>query len=131
MNPTFFEQHAESRSAFELVLGAMLGGYLGLTISKNGLTGGDYLDLGKLLALCCFFVLSINSSTDRFHRQNWIWAGGYAVVAVIFATLAARAASPLSVDPQILVTVFVVWGFFAAFEIMTAAYAFYMGKTDK
>ena len=123
--PSFLQQNAEGRTAYDLVLGAMLGGYLGLTISRQGLAEGTYFDLGGLLIWNCLFVLSINASTDRFHRENWFGAGKYAFVALTSAALAVVAGNRLSVDPNILIVIFVVWGIFAAFEVVTASFAFF------
>ena len=123
--PSFLEQNAEGRTAYDLVLGAMLGGYLGLTISRQGLAEGTYFDLAGLLIWNCLFVLSINASTDRFHRENWFGAGKYAFVALFSAVLAVVAGNRLSVDPYILIVIFVVWAMFGVFEIVTASFAFF------
>ena len=126
--PSFLEQNAEGRTAYDLVLGAMLGGYLGLTISRQGLADGTYFDLAGLLIWNCLFVLCINASTDRFHRKNWWGAGRYAFFALASAILAVFAGSRLSVDPNILIVIFIVWMIFATLEIASASFAFLFGK---
>jgi hypothetical protein len=128
--PSLLEQHHEGRTAYDLVLGAMLGGYLGLTISEHGLSGGTYFDLGILLVFLGLFVLSLNSFADRFHRRFFWAAFKYAALALGTGISSLVTAPKLQVDVGILATILVVWLGFALFECWTAIAAI-LFKSDE
>ncbi len=121
--PETAHMFSEAKEAYNVVLGAMLGGYLALTISKNGVVGGKYIDLGICLIASCLFVLTINLVGDRFHRKLYKMASAYALWALFTAVLSVQSAGALGVDPLILVTIIVAWILMIAFEIASGAAA--------
>ena len=118
--PGYLAQYSDGKDAYNLVLGAMLGGYLGLTISRTGLSGGTYIDLGLLLFACCLFVLSLNNVGDRLHRENNRWAVFFGTLALGNALVAWVTASRIGVDGNILLTIFVVWVVVITMESLSA-----------
>ena len=128
--PRLVEQFFEAKDAYNIVLGAMLGGYLALTISKNGILAGTYWQLGGCLIASCFFVLEVNSVGDRFHRRLPMSAVIHSMVAAFSAIAAVSLSKALGVDPNILITIFTVWGIMICFENMTGLAALFKSNSN-
>jgi hypothetical protein len=119
-SPSILEMFVQGRDGYNLVLGGMLGAYLGLTISRNGLQSGTYFDLGFLLWLNCVFVVSINNAGDRFHRKEIKYALMFGLSAIFMGMISYFQASRVGVDNKILLTIFIVWGLVILFEVWTS-----------
>jgi hypothetical protein len=113
------ELFVQGRDSYNVVLGGILGAYLGLTISRNGVTQGSYVALGSLLVLSCWFVYCVNLAGDQFHRGEIKDAAKFLLAGLVVAGLSCFAATGVGVDPYVLVTIFGVWIFFILFEIAT------------
>lgn len=111
------EMFGEAREAGNVVIGALVGAYLGLAIATDGVAQGKYVALGKIVISLAMFVMSINAVGDRAHRLNFGMAGLYAIMALVFGVLAYRSASQLGVDANIVLTALVCWVILIVFEI--------------
>ena len=114
----------DGRESINIVLGALLGGYLGLAVSVKGLGGASYWSLALFLIGSIWFLTAINAAADRFHRELFGLAGWYAAGSIFGFLTAMAAALNLPVDVNIVLITFGVWVFALGFEAATAAIAF-------
>jgi hypothetical protein len=129
--PNLIVAHTEEIGSANLVLGAMLGAYLGLTISREGLPAGSAFDLGGTLILCCLTVMSLNAIGDRVARKSYFVASAYTFAAILGVIGTLKTSAQLKVDQTVLVTIFVVWGVVVAFSVLTAIPALRSGGNRK
>ena len=113
------EMFGEAREAGNVVIGALVGAYLGLAVATDGVGQGKYFALGKIVISLAMFVMSINAVGDRAHRLNFSMAALYAMLALVFGVLAYRSASQLGVDANIVLTALICWVILVSFEIAT------------
>jgi hypothetical protein len=116
---TPLELFTQGRDSYNVVLGGMLGAYLGLTISRNGVTDGSYFSLGELLLFSCWYVYCMNIAGDQFHRGQIKYTILFLIGGLASGGAAYFTASEVGVDHNILLTIFVIWGFLIFFEIGT------------
>lgn len=102
-----------------MTLGALLGSYIGLTLSEEGLKTGNYLNFIVFLIGSTFFVVSINAAGNRFHAGFPGMAAVYGVMAIAAGFLAMENAGWLGVNPVIPFITFAVWAFVVGFEALT------------
>ncbi|MFZ5746679.1 MAG: hypothetical protein ACOY45_03360 [Pseudomonadota bacterium] len=118
----------DGREAINIVLGALLGAYLGLIISAHGIGGASYWYLAYFLVGTISFITALNAAADRFHRELFGLAAWYALGCPLGLMIALPAAMALPVDVNILLVTFGVWVFALSFEASTAAVAFVFAR---
>ena len=118
----------EAKDSTNVVLGAMLGAYLGLTVSSQKVSGSGYFSLAVLLVGCCFFVTAIVAAGRRMHNgENWK-APIYLALSIAPAWMAIWSAGNLKINQGILATILGVWLLLIATEILSMMSANYFGK---
>jgi hypothetical protein len=117
--PSVLEQFNQGKDAYNLVLGAMLGAYLGLTISRSGLSGGSYQELGAMLVCCSLFVAGVNKAGDQVHRGGWLLGLVWGVVSLIPGFVTFKFAERLDLDGGIILTIFSAWYAVVLLEVLT------------
>jgi hypothetical protein len=109
--PEHGEIWAQNRDNINLIVGAIIGAYLGLTISRQGLEHGSHLDLFNLITFTAFTAGAIMTCGNRWIFGNRVLAVYFGVSAFPFAFLSLRYAKRLGVDTAVLTTIFIAWGF--------------------
>jgi hypothetical protein len=99
----------ENRDAINLVTGAILGAYLGLSISKEGLEEGSRLDLLALILFTAYAVSALISFGNRWFFGNRKLAIGFLASAIVPLLLSMRSAENLGVNTDIFVTIYAAW----------------------
>ena len=83
--PNVQELGAEAREAGNIVIGALIGAYLGLAMTANQ-SQKSYWSLGHLIIDLALYAMAINAFGDRASRFNWpmalwyaLWSWGWAI----------------------------------------------------
>lgn len=118
------ENFKQANDAFTVVFGGMYGAYLGLTISRNGLSSGSYGDLFWLLICSGYLVYCLNNVGERLHKKKALSSIGYAVGVVALAVPCYWFGKSLGVDVNILATVISAWVGLIAAENLSYAVAY-------
>lgn len=100
---------SENRDAINLVCGAILGAYLGLSISKSGVAKGSQLDLLALILFTAYAVSALITFGNRWFFGNRKLAVGFLFSAIVPLLLSVRAANNLGVNTGIFITIYVAW----------------------
>ena len=108
-NPTRESLWSENRDSINLVTGAILGAYLGLSISRQGLSEGSQWDLLALIVFTAYTVGALVTFGNRWFFGNRKIAFGSFVSSGIPIWLSLRSADNLGVDTEIFVTIYLAW----------------------
>ena len=103
-----------------MIAGAIIGAYLGLTISRQGIESGSLLDLFNLITLTAFAASAMISFGNRWFFGNFRISLGFAVSAVPLAFLSLLSAKNLGVDTYVFATIYVAWAYLILMQV--AAY---------
>jgi hypothetical protein len=115
---------AHNRDSINMIIGAILGAYLGLTISKSGLENGSYFDLFNLITFASFDSAALIGMGNQWFYGNRRFAILLAFLTVPFSLLCLIAARNLGVNTGILTTIFVTWAYLILMQIA----AFHIGE---
>lgn len=115
---------AHNRDSINMIIGAILGAYLGLTISRAGLEKGGLFDLFNLITFASFAAASLVGFGNQWFLGSKRFAIAVGLLALPFALLCLIAARNLGVDANILATIFVAWAYLILMQIA----AFHIGE---
>ena len=119
LGPTRLELSRDDQGAVDLVMGSVLGAYLGLTISRQGMEEGQFAALFFLLLVLGWFVFCLNASRDRSHRELHTRGAVYFFLASLGGWAAIQLSSSVGVDPRILTTILAAWFILVLFDLAT------------
>ncbi|WP_162233728.1 hypothetical protein [Sphingomonas sp. Leaf17] len=102
------ERFSQTMDAANLVLGGLLGAYLGLLISQKGAAGG-YLNLFWLLFFLVQFCYFLNGSIERIYRGATKLGLIYLIISMFLAIAVYYYSLSSAVEPKILLTILAVW----------------------
>ena len=115
----------ESLSSAQMVVGSVLGAFLGFSISQKGVLNGDYSGLFFLLFWVSGFVgLSINWAR-HYYQRGWRGVLNSAVVLGFlfgFALMSKGSADHLGLDGNTLLTIEATWMFLIILEVIGSFY---------
>jgi hypothetical protein len=100
---------SENRDAINLVCGAILGAYLGLSISKEGVADGSQLDLFALILFTAYAVSALITFGNRWFFGNRKLALAFLASAVVPLLFSVNAAKNLGVNTGIFLTIYIAW----------------------
>jgi hypothetical protein len=107
--PTHNDLWSRHRDSINIVMGGILGGYLGLSISQKGVLGGSYFNLFALITLSSWSVIQILEAYNRYvEGVKWL-SFVYVVSLVPSVILASACANRIGIDGGIVTTIFVSW----------------------
>ena len=122
---------SENRDAINLVSGAMLGAYLGLSISKEGLKQGSWLDLLALILFTTYAVSALITFGNRWFFGNIRLAVGFLISAIIPFSLSIHAAEQLGINSQIFATIYAAWVVLVLSQVFAHWISVYVKKGTK
>jgi RsiW-degrading membrane proteinase PrsW (M82 family) len=107
--PSHADIWSENRDAINLVSGAILGAYLGFSVSKEGLAKGSQWDLLALILFTAYAVSALITFGNRWFCGNRKLAIGFLFSAAIPFLLSVRSAGNLGVNQEIFMTIYAAW----------------------
>ena len=122
---------SENRDAINLVSGAMLGAYLGLSTSKEGLKQGSWLDLLALILFTTYAVSALITFGNRWFFGNIRLAVGFLISAIIPFSLSIHAAEQLGINSQIFATIYAAWVVLVLSQVFAHWISVYVKKGTK
>jgi hypothetical protein len=117
-----------SRDSINLVVGAILGAYLGLSISRDGVMQGSYLDLFALITMTAFAVIGIVGAGNNWFARNYKLMIAFLVWLPISAGLSACSATGLGIDAKVLWVIYITWVWLIVMQISAYEVAAYLER---
>jgi hypothetical protein len=108
-----------ARDSINIVMGGILGGFLGLTISRQGLQQGTYTDLFALITLNAFAVIQIIEGASRYFERAFWLSLFFLVSSIGSIAIVMLAASRLGIDDWVVGTIYLSWMFMIAAQIFS------------
>jgi hypothetical protein len=126
--PEHSEIWSHNRDSINMVVGAIIGAYLGLTISRQGLENGSLIDLFNLITFTAFSAAFMISFGNRWFFGNLRISLGFAAAALPSAFLSIRSAENLGVDTDVFSTIYVAWAYLIVLQVLAFELAKYLRK---
>jgi len=113
----------QNREIINLVVGAILGAYLGLSISREGLSDGSYFDLFFLISFTAFSSSHLIDFGNSWFVGDKKMALFHFVAFVLLAAVSLRSAGNLGIDTKIFVTIYGAWAALVIAQVFASGIA--------